>query len=246
MTRSIAKVVLLALLVTGGWIGYVEFDRKHTANANLEEMQHRLMEERAKSELLKQVVQHLQTETRVAEIVVTKTETVNGQLKSTLYFQETGKDGGELPPKQFVINGNEAHIDALVVKFEGKFVEGRDPLRGHSLALFTRLFDSTQAPDKGFVIDDPGHIPAVYKGADPRVSAFEQQLWQDFWKLAEDPSYRHKMGVEVLQGKSVWWRFEPGYRYVLTLQNDADLNLRYEPLKGIYRALIKSEQAQQP
>ena len=74
------------------------------------------------------------------------------------------------------------------------------------------------------------------------MSDFEQQLWRDFWKLAQDKAYRQQMGVDVLQGKSLWWRFEPGYLYTVTLQADADLNLRYEPLKGIYKEMLKGAQ----
>ena len=107
----------------------------------------------------------------------------------------------------------------------------------------TRLFDSKTPPEKGMPIDDPGHIPAIYKGADPRVSEFEQQLWRDFWKLANDPQYREQMGVDVLQGKSIWWRFEPGILYTISLQADADLTLRYQPLKGIYKEMLKGAQS---
>jgi hypothetical protein len=78
------------------------------------------------------------------------------------------------------------------------------------------------------LIDDPNHIPNIYKGADPQVSEFEQQLWRDFWKLADDKHYREQMGVDVMQGESVYWRFKPGYQYTITLHANAGLSLRWE------------------
>ena len=175
----------------------------------------------------------------MADVLVTDVSGDGTKTYTTLLFQEYAKDGSPLPPKRFTIEGNEAHLDAMVIKFQGKYVEANDPLRGRSIALFTKLFDDKHAPEKGYVIDEPGHIPAVYKGSDPKVSEFEQQLWRDFWKLAQDKAYREQMGVDVLQGKSLWWRFEPGFLYTVTLQADADLNLRYEPLKGIYKEMLK-------
>jgi hypothetical protein len=164
----------------------------------------------------------------------------NGEVQnSTLLFQEYDKNNNPLPPKLFKIQGDEAHVDAKVIKFQGKFVEDKDPLKGRSIVLFTKLFDNKQAPEKGYVIDDPNHIPAIYQGADPKVSEFEQKLWTDFWKLAQDKAYRDRMGVDVIQGKSVWWKFEPGQLYTLTTQPNADLVLRYEPMRPVYREMLK-------
>jgi len=52
--------------------------------------------------------------------------------------------------------------------------------------------------------------------------------------------------VDVLQGKSVWWRFEPGQLYTLTTQPNADLLLRSEPSKPVYRELLKKLAAELP
>ncbi len=62
----------------------------------------------------------------------------------------------------------------MVVKFDGKYVAGRDPLRGQSIALFTRLFGDKQTPEQAHRIDDPAQIPTIYRGVDPRVSDFEE------------------------------------------------------------------------
>ena len=75
----------------------------------------------------------------------------------------------------------------MVIKFDRDFVDENDPLRGHSIALFTKIYGDKQRPRRRETIDAPGKIPDVYRGADPRRREFEQELWNNFWKLAEDP-----------------------------------------------------------
>lgn len=246
MGRSVAKVVFLSILVVAGWVGLTVYDKFYGKDADLNEERKLRREAEAKVDALKAVVQHLTSEERKADLVVLdQRPDAGGVMRTTLLFQEYGKDGSSLPPKLFTIEGDQAHVDALVIKFQGKYVQDRDPLRGRSIALFTRLFDSKTPAEKGIPIDDPDHIPAIYKGADPRVSEFEQQLWRDFWKLANDRAYREQMGVDVsqgTQGKSVFWQFRPGILYTLSLQADADLNLHQEPLKPIYQEMLRQYQ----
>ena len=59
------------------------------------------------------------------------------------------------------------------------------------------------------MIDSPGKIPDIYKGSDPHVSEFEKSLWQDFWKLYDDKSYREAKGVRALGGHGLWGPFQP-------------------------------------
>lgn len=243
MTRSLIKILCLTVVVSAGWIGLWQYERRNSDGAKLEAAQKQLLEQTAKTEQLKSVVQHLQSETRAASLVVLdQQKDADGKVaQTTLLFQEYGKDGKGLPAKRFTFEGQMAHLDAMVIRFKGKYVEDKDPLRGRSIALFTKLFGDNQTPGQGFPIDEPGHIPAIYKGADAQVGAFEQQLWRDFWKLAKDQSYREQMGVDVLQGESVWWKFDTGLLYTVTLQADGGMVLRSEPLKPIYLEMLKRE-----
>src|SRR4051794_12717347 len=179
MGRSVVKVVFLSILLVAGWVGLYVYDRHSDKDAALTEERQRRKEAEAKAEALKAVVQHLTSEERKADVVVLDQRTdPGGVMHTTLLFQEYAKDGSSLPPKLFTIEGDRAHVDALVIKFQGNYVQDKDPLRGRSIALFTRLFDEKTPAEKGMPIDDPGHIPGIYKGADPRVSEFEQQLWR--------------------------------------------------------------------
>ena len=232
MVRTTLKLILLSVMVVAGTAGLYEYERRNGVKAQLDEQVR-------KTEALKQVVAHLQSSTRVADIIVTEQGEVDGVLKTTLLFVEYAKDGSPLPAKRFTIEGKQAHVDAMVVKFDGQYVADRDPLRGQSIALFTRLFGDKQTPEQAHRIDDPAQIPAVYRGADPQVGEFEQELWRDFWRLADDESYRKTMGVRVAQGEGLWRPFEPGKLYTITLDNGGGLNISSEPLKGIYSEALK-------
>jgi hypothetical protein len=206
------------------------------------EQQRRHLEEQKQQ--LESIVQRLGAEKRVAEVLVTDQKTVNDTLRTSLLFVEYAKDGTALPAKTYTIEGNTAHIDAMVIKFDRDFVASGDPLRGHSIALFRRLFGETQAPGNAWPIDEPGQVPDVYRGKDspeqnPRLQSFEQELWRDFWRLAEDKEFRASKGVRVANGQGVWGPFAPDKLYTLTLDADGGLNLTSEPLKGIYREAMK-------
>ena len=232
MVRTILKLSLLALLVAAGAFGLLKYEQRNSVHVQLEQ-------EKAKTRRLEEVVAHLTTEQRVADVIVTEQKEVAGVLHTTLLFVEYGKDGSPLPAKRFTFEGKQAHVDAMVVIFDGKYVQDRDPLRGRSIALFTRLFGDKQTPEQAHRIDDPSQIPAIYRGADPRVSEFEQELWRDFWRLADDAAYRAQMGVRIAQGEGVWRPFEPGKLYTITLQTDGGLIINSEPLKGIYSEALK-------
>ncbi len=232
MVRTTLKLVMLAVLVVGGPFALYRYERHSSVLVQLDE-------QKKKTQELEEIVTHLQADTRVADLIVTDQHDVNGVVQTTLLFVEYARDGSPLPAKRFTIEGKQAHIDAMVVKFDGRFVQSRDPLRGRSVALFTRLFGDKQTPEQAHRIDDPRQIPAVYQGASPQVSEFEQTLWHDFWRLADDEAYRKQMGVRVAQGEGVWRSFEPNKLYTLTLDNDGGLNITSEPLKGIYSEALK-------
>jgi len=239
-TRAVLKVLLLGILVSGGWVGMWSFEQQH-GHSELREAKEQAARAQAEAEEMRQVVQRLETRTRVADILVTDQSETGGVLHTTLLFQEYAKDGSSLQPKRFTIEGKMAHIDALVVQFKGQYVEKHDPLRGASIALFTRLFGEKETPENAHLIDEPGHIPAIYQGADPKVSEFEQNLWRDFWKLADNDAYARQMGVAVAQGESPFCPFEMGRLYTLTLKADAGMAITSEPLKGIYLEMLKQD-----
>ncbi len=230
--RYIVKIFSLVLLVVAGSTGIYIYREHYSSDVKIQ----KLLDE---NQELRTVVDRLNVETRRADILVTHQGTVDGQLRTTLLFVEYAKDGSTLDPKSFTIDGKMAHIDAMVIKFEPTYVGKGDLLRGNSICLFTRLYGDKQTPEQGFVIDEPGQAPAVYRGADPRVSAFEQSLWHDFWKLANDAAYRRKEGVRVANGQGLWGPFEPGKLYTITIEANGGMNMSSAPVQGIYEEALK-------
>jgi hypothetical protein len=234
MLRATGKILLLTALVFGGSAGIWYYQDQFAAARKIKQLE---VEKKA----LEQVVKRLNDESRVAEILVTeqKPDPATGALMTTLLFVEYTKGDQSLPPKSFTVEGKHAHVDAMVIKFEHDFVTKGDPLRGHSIALFTRIYGDKQPPANAWQIDRSGDVPEIYRDADPRITEFEQNLWRDFWRLAEDESYRKEKGVRVATGQGVWGMFEPGKLYRITLETDGGLNLTSTKIPGIYKEALK-------
>ena len=233
MLRSVVKILLVTAIVLGAAVATVHYRTTRSLEAQLEREQQRTAQ-------LKEIVSRLTSERRVADIIVTSQETVGDRLTTSIVFVEYAPDGTALPAKRFTLVGKMVHLDAMVIKFDGRFVAENDPLRGHSVALFTRIFGDTQAPADAFPIDTPGEPPAVYSKSEKSVTDFERDLWKNFWRLADDADYRSSMGVRVAQGEGVWRPFEMGRLYTLTLESNGGLNIHSEPMRGVYQEALRS------
>ena len=233
MLRPLAKIFSLTILLLAASGGLVYYQHATDTEKKIEKLQD-------EKKQLEQVVTRLSTERRVADVLVSRQEpNAQGVTETTLLFVENDKQGNPLPAKSFTILGRVAHIDAMVIKFDHGFVQQNDALRGHSIALFTKIYGDHQSPADAQMIDPPGKIPDVYRGADPKVTQFEMDLWNNFWKLYEDPAYRQSKGVRALGGHGVWGPFQPDRLYTITLEADGGLNMTSEPIKGIYREALK-------
>ncbi|HEY8666293.1 MAG TPA: hypothetical protein VIL86_06495 [Tepidisphaeraceae bacterium] len=233
MLRGFSKIIILGVLVLSGVAGIYRYRDFFSES----ERKYRQVEQEKKE--LQQIVQRFSDEKRAADVIVTEQKSVNDVLHTTLLFVEYARDGSTLPPKEFSFEGNQAHIDAMVIKFQQAFIKDDDQLRGHSIVLFTRIFGDKQTPEQAQVIDEPGKVPEIYRGADPRVSTFELELWKDFWKLESDPKYRAEKGVRVANPESLWGPWEVGKIYRITLEATGGLNRSSEPIPDIYREAIK-------
>jgi hypothetical protein len=224
MLRSLGKTLVLTLLTIAGGIAMFAYLRHDSTAAKLVEVERRNVQ-------LQQFVDRLSDERRIAHVMVTGTNVgENGTTYTTLLFVEYTRTGRELPARQFTIEGNRAHIDALVVKFDRDFVKENDPLRGKSIVLFQRIFGEHQAPQDAFPIDTPGAIPSIYADPNPTASGFEQELWGQFWQLTTDAELREKKGVRVADGESVWGPFEPGRLYTISVDAAGGMSMTNEPL----------------
>ena len=211
----------------------VQWWRVSTADAR------RVAELQEQKQHLEQVVDHLTADKRIADMIVTDQQKVGDKTITRLLFVEYDRAGKALPPRELSIEGTEAHLDATVIEFEKDFVMKDDPLRGHAICLFTRVYGDKQTPASGTAIDTPDTVPAFYRSTDPKIVAFEQDLWHKFWKLEQDPALRQAAGVKVATGKSVWGPFNPDLLYTVTLQSDGNFSRTAEPIRGVYGTYIQ-------
>jgi hypothetical protein len=234
MFRALAKIGGLMVLVIAGTVGLYWY----TAH---DKTQQQLKDALVKNQQLQQIIQRIGEEKRVADVLVTDQKLVNGVPQTTLLFVETARDGSTLPPKSFTIRGKMIHVSAQVIRFDAQLVKDGDALRGHSIALFKSIYGDQEKPADAKPIDPPGQIPDIYRGSDPRISRFEMDLWNDFWKLFQDEDYRKQKGVSSTFGQDVWGPFEPDKLYTITLGANAGLSLTSQPLKPIYREALKQQ-----
>ncbi len=232
MLSTLTRLLGLAALILAMTAGLMLYRDHYEKDAKLAKAE-------SEKKALEAVVSHLTSERRVAELLVLRKETAaDGTPMTTLLFSETARNGVDRPAKSFTVRGEFIHIDAMVIKFDLDDVKSNDPLRGHSIALFTSIFGDRQAPADAPQIDIPDTIPDVYQDADPALAEFELNLWKNFWKLASDPDYARANHVRIANGQSTWGQFEPGKRYTLTLETAGGLNMTSQPLTGVLQSAI--------
>src|SRR5947209_15703746 len=99
----------------------------------------------------------------MAAILVTDRDFVGGVPRTTVLVYEYAKDGATLlPAERFVLAGDVVRVDALAIRFDGKFVEQREELRGHGVLLLTNISGDKPGP--------PATLPATAPATAPTTS----------------------------------------------------------------------------
>lgn len=207
-------LVVAALLSAGFWI-----------NRWLEE-----------NRILRKVIERLSAQSRVAEVLVTKSELdeTNSKIKTTIKFLEYDLKGNSLPAKYFTFQGNIIQFQSLVIRFEDKLVRAGDRLRGKSAYLFMKAFVLDGKETQSFEITSAHEIPSGYKIPGEK-SEFEMKLWKEFWNYALDPRARKRSGVKNAQIEAPGSMFLPGSIYTLQIEHDGGLRIDNHPIPEILK-----------
>jgi hypothetical protein len=223
--RSLVSLAILGLLGTGGFLAYRAVDQRAALERELKEMSAevaRLTKENARLDL---ALRLLKVDHRVARVEVLNQQQDGERPKTRFQFAELTKDGTLIgDPKVFTIDGDRLYVDALVIKYDDKLIEGNDPLRSTSVCLFQRVFGEFQEPSKGFPLDAKGSRPAVYSQGD-EMSPAERDIWTNFWQYANDPAKAAQAGVRAAHGEAPSIRLEPGKRYRVELRASGGLSI---------------------
>lgn len=182
---------------------------------------------------LEMAMKLLKTDQRLArlEVLDQQENPETGKVKTKVAFTELTPGGDPIgQAKTFEIDGDVVYLDNWVVKFEDKYVEDADLVKGTSLALFRRIFGEFQSPSDGFLIDEVGAMPQAYsRGGEP--TEFEQQIWDDFWTFANDAKAAKEKGIRAAHGEALSMKVEEGRSYRVELRASDGLSIVPEVTK---------------
>lgn len=176
-----------------------------------------------KTDLLQQL-QRLTSSRRLAQaIVLTQRSDADGNTLTRLLWQELDVGGALSAPLQVDVVGTDVYFEAMVVKFEPRFVTAGDAERGFSVALFRRIFGDQQAPRS---------VPELWKSAAPSPDAPKRPvthgapIWDRFWQIVEDPKLAEEYGIRVAQLEAPAVPLKPGQVWEATIDAAGGLNLK--------------------
>jgi hypothetical protein len=193
----------------------------------------RLEGEVARRELQLQYLRERKRVARVDQVEAAADAASPVGVTTRFRFQELDEAGQPVGPAQtFALHGDLAYFDALVVKFDDRFVESNDLLRGSSLLLFRRIFGEHQRPADGFLIDTVGQRPAGYPETQAEQAEFHRDLWRRFWDYALDPEVARQAGVRAMHGEAPFVKLVPGRAYEIELRLSEGLVVRALPDPG--------------
>lgn len=191
------------------------------------------VEERA---ILKQVIDRLSADSRIAEVLVTQSRfnEQSKKIETTIKFLEYDAAGKPLEPRYLTFQGNIIQFQSLVIRFHDKLVQSGDKIRGKSVYLFLKAFVLDSESTQVFDLTETYSIPQGYKV--PGVqSDFEKGLWREFWNYALDPQARERAGIKNAQIEAPGSMFLPGTIYTIRIEHDGGIRIDTQPIPEILK-----------
>ena len=189
-----------------------------------------------KNKVLKQVIERLEADSRIAEVFVTNVSYDKNSKKvlTTIKFLEYDTKGRPLDPLYFSFPGNIIQFQSLVIRFDNEFIRQGDPKRGKSVYLFWKVFMLDGPRTLEYTISELNKIPNGYKLENSKDS-FEEELWKKFWQYALDPNQSKKMGIRNAQIEAPGTMFIPGTLYTIKIEHDGGIRIDALPLPAILK-----------
>lgn len=212
VVKTVVTLAVLAAVGIGGMAVWQEFFTNRTIEELLTENTH-----------LKQAITHLREETQIGYVKVVSQDTRDGRLFTRLMFVETLPNDPLTPvlKKEYEVQGDIAHFDALIVKFgQERVMDGREK----ALYLWRRIYGEHQTPESGLAINHEGEEPARYGDLCEKLSLQDRDLfWTHIWTLSNDPNHLSDLGVQAIYGNAVYHKLQPGLIYVFKIDNTGSL-----------------------
>lgn len=184
--------------------------------------------------VLKQIISRLESDSRVAEVLVTGVNynEVDQKTYTTIKLLEYDTQGRPLTPNYFTFSGNIIQFQSLVVRFDDVYVRQADRFKGKSVYLFWKVFLLDGKKTQEYEIAKINQVPAGYRigaGEDP----IEAKFWSRFWEYALDPDKAKLQGIKSAQIEAPGTMFVPGNLYTIKIEHDGGLRIDAAPLSKI-------------
>lgn len=171
----------------------------------------------AENKQLKKAITNLTKEEQIGYAKVISQRVKDGKLFTTIKFVETARGDklNNVLEKQYSVEGDIIHFDALIVKFGDKMVmDGKS----RALYLWRRVYGEKMTPQEGFVIEKPGTEPKRYSDLLKTLPIKQRELfWSNIWELANDPERLKKYDIEAIYGNVVYSRLREGLIYIFKI-----------------------------
>ena len=211
-TRVLFLFLLAAGLLVAGYFWRGVLIREMTI--------HQLLSE---NKQLKEAITTLTAEEQIGYAKVINQETQNNKVITTVRFVETDRNDKtkKILEKDYTIEGDIVHFDALIVKFDNKMVmDGKE----RAMYLWRRIYGETIAPQDGFAIEAPGAEPARYADLLALLPIKQREMfWSNIWFLANDVEHLKQDGITAIYGSAVYSKLRPGLIYVFKISPTGQL-----------------------
>jgi hypothetical protein len=174
---------------------------------------------------LKKALTNLTEENKIGYAkVISQTKDVNGAvISTTLKFVETARDNelNQILQRQYTIEGDIVHFDALIVKFSDKMVmDGKQ----RSMYLWRRVYGEKMTPQAGFAIEESGAEPNRYADLLKELPVKNRQVfWSSIWELANTPDKLKQYGITAIYGTVTYTQLRQGLIYIFRLTSTGQL-----------------------
>lgn len=166
---------------------------------------------------LKKAIETLTREDQIGYARVISQHIRDGRVFTTVKFVETARDDPrqKIIERQYTLEGDIIHFDALIVKFGGQMVaDGKQ----QSMYLWRRVYSEKMRPEDGLLIEQPETEPVRYKDILNLLSNRDKDLfWSNIWALANDPDKLKEQGITAVYGNAVYSKLKPGFVYIFKI-----------------------------
>ena len=214
MAKGRKRIRILPLIIIGAAIAGMAFLARgpYKAVATISQLL-------AENRQIKQAITNLAAEDQIGYATVVSQHTKDGRLFTTVRFVETARDDKlkKVLEKEYTIEGDIVHFDALIVKFGNKMVMDGGT---RALYLWRRVYGEKMTPEEGFAIEEPYAEPQRYADLLGALPIRQRQMfWSNIWDLANDPEKLSEHGIQAIYGNAVYSRLRSGLIYVFKISS---------------------------